>query len=352
MADKFFIMAKITGTGSVSDFYDEEKGRQTTKKEKQKPTNRKVQGVVLSKIPQTLPSNLLAAATSPHLVMDLISDMALPTLEEGEWIGSQATEKKDSIKKEKGKTIPIGLRTCPEMSLLNSLMQLILFIPGFRELFAFVPRSFQPLANFLEQYQIDQATGCSISKASPQSLLRCLRAKLPAHLFRFPTKIDIPEFLLSLTKAAFPQLGTLLNHSDSIALHSDWYMYWDVSLPFCYVANQHLSREGKRLLRPAEFLVALKNKSEKTICQLVKRQYFTPHDQQCYDLDGFIEYRPDGGALGHYIAYLKIDGIWYQCDDERIITLRSTNLNVPLHRSILLHYKKVNLRHSAWCSFQ
>ena len=62
-----------------------------------------------------------------------------------------------------------------------------------------------------------------------------------------------------------------------------------------------------------------------------------------YELDAFIEYRPDDFNSGGYLTYIKIDGIWYQCDDTRIIQIRSTNLHIALSRSFLFHYKKVKL---------
>ena len=44
----------------------------------------------------------------------------------------------------------------------------------------------------------------------------------------------------------------------------------------------------------------------------------------------FIEYRPDGRNGACFVTYVKIEGSWYQCDDDRITALRSTIGSVPL----------------------
>ena len=71
----------------------------------------------------------------------------------------------------------------------------------------------------------------------------------------------------------------------------------------------------------------------------LKKQQFIRSDL-CYDLDAFIECRPDGNTAS-FITYVKMAGGWYQCDNERITLLRSNCLGVPLHRAILLHYRRM-----------
>jgi hypothetical protein len=292
-----------------------------------KPIDSKVQGFVHSQIKKTPLATALAPASENQKWVDKIGERSPPP--------------RKSAKKGSGKSIPVGLRRCESMSALNALLQLILFLPAFRDLFAFAPRSFEPFSEFISQYLADQRDHRAVSSASSQELYRCLLSKLPSQCTE--THFDLQGFLFALAKAAFPQLSILLNGSDSIALHPEWHMYWDVSLPFAYIADQHLAREGKHPLRPPEFLVSPKNARETVECQLVQRQYFTHPDSTCYDLDAFIECRPDGSHPAHYIAYLKIDGAWYQCDDERIISMRSTALNLPLHQSHLLHYRQIDL---------
>jgi hypothetical protein len=94
-------------------------------------------------------------------------------------------------------------------------------------------------------------------------------------------------------------------------------------------------------MRPQEMFVTIKSNNA-AACPLIQRQFFTRPDCYCYDLDAFVEYRPDGkDSQGDHIAYLKLEGIWYQCDDDQIIPLRSTQLNMALSRGILLHYKRI-----------
>jgi ubiquitin C-terminal hydrolase len=57
-----------------------------------------------------------------------------------------------------------------------------------------------------------------------------------------------------------------------------------------------------------------------------------------YDLRAFIEKRPD--FLGvNYVAYVKVSGNWYQCDDDRITRLRSDAFGVALRRGVLAYYQ-------------
>jgi hypothetical protein len=342
-------MTEIAQVNRLDEFYsDDDEFPDTLSFIGHRKTYDKTQGVVLSQIRQSAPGTLLATASSPRVLIDLIPDIAMPVLEEKLELVSPKLPPKKKSKASDWKYIPIGLPRCDAFHSLNTMMQLILFLPGFRELFSFAPRSFQPLSTFIDQYQTDQFEHRSVSSADPTKLLRCLMSQLPSHLFRFRNRIEIHEIIFALVKACFPQLIDIPSGYDFIGLHPEWHIFWDVSLPFSLVAENHLVKYCKHPRRPPELLVSEKNKGEAMACQLIQRQFFTQPDARCYDLDAFIEGRPDGSQQTHYVAYLKIDGTWFQCDDERISTLRSTSLNVPLHRSLLLHYKRVDLSTHGW----
>jgi hypothetical protein len=78
----------------------------------------------------------------------------------------------------------------------------------------------------------------------------------------------------------------------------------------------------------------------------LKKQQFIQSDL-CYDLDAFIELRSDGKAAS-LIAYVKMGGGWYQCDNDRITLLRSNSLTVPLSRALLLHYRLMHFTKTGW----
>jgi hypothetical protein len=235
------------------------------------------------------------------------------------------------------KYIPIGLSPCVAFPPLNSILQFILFLPSFRDLFSFIPRSFTLLVDFLEQYAHDQKNNASISSADSNQLFQLLYAKMPSPCFS--GKFEAKEFLFALVKAIVGKMPPL---SNSLPFHPEWHAVWDVSLPFSCAIDLPS--------RPLELLLTFKNgrpfsdlsSDELATRRLIQRQFFTQPDSYCYDLDAFIEYRPDGkSSRGIYVSYLKNEGIWYQCDDERITPLRSNHLNMALYRSVLLHYKRI-----------
>jgi hypothetical protein len=180
-------------------------------------------------------------------------------------------------------------------------MQIILFIPGFAELFSFAPRSFYPFQEFIDQYHCDQQEGRTLSLANGAALFRFLTLKLPGMSLH-----EILQFLIR-------------------ALHSKWELRKSIE-------------EAVEKGFPSDVFVTENS---------LKKQFFTKADLFCYDLDAFIELRPDGTAIS-FIAYVKVEGTWYQCDDDRITQLLSNNLNIPLHRATLLHYKRIAFGKAGW----
>jgi len=155
---------------------------------------------------------------------------------------------------------------------------------------------------------------------------------MPAHFFRFQAaKVEIKDFLCSLIKTVFGQAPAITN---SLAFHPEWSISWDTNLPFSCVIDLPS--------RPNELFVTVKKRNSESASPLIQRQFFTKPDFYCYDLYAFIEYRPDGKAnQGNHIAYLKSEGGWYQCDDDRITPMRSNHLNMALNCSTILYYKRI-----------
>lgn len=329
--------------------------------EKTRPSSiTKVKGFVMEKI--GLPAGrgaLLPSATAPQILIDLLTPAAISDLEERGRLQEQlagSSEFFDRSKKNSwGKGAPIGLkrkRNFPFSSEglwvnpFNALMQFLLFLPGFADLFFFAPKSFQPFQEFIDQYRKDQQENKTVSSANTHSLIRCAMRKLPSSLFK--GGFDLYQILQSLVKALFPCLPFLMSSpvksyfSDSLAFHPEWHVIWDAS------QKQSLEElvQEKLLERPSELLVSVRG-VEETSCNLIQKQFFAPSEWFCYDLDAFIEMRPDSPFICS-VAYLKANGSWYQCDDERVSQLRSNYLNVALCRSVLLHYKRIEFGRPGW----
>ena len=297
-----------------------------------KPVDSKIQELVLSQIHNSSPSMLLASATSPNVVIALISGVILVNDASSRMPRRQKKEKA-ALKRGRDKgIIPIGIERCEQFPAFNAILQLILFLPVFREAFSFAPRGYQVFTQFVAQYSMDQETKYQATSADSKPLLDLLMKKMPTSFFKSKSeKVEIKSFLCAMMETVFG--SELSPFNDSLTFHPEWSVSWNPELPFSSAINL----TG----RPLELFVKLDSSKPGTNLS-VQRQFFTKPDCFCYDLDAFIEYRPEGKENGGYhITYLKMEGAWYQCDDDRITRMRSTQLNQALNRSILLHYRRI-----------
>lgn len=261
-----------------------------------RPIDSKVRGVVLERICHAR-GGLLPSATAPQIVIDL-----LPAFESAKMEHAPREKRKSRLRKTPLlRRAPIGLRPVDPEGWLNALMQFILFVPEFAELFFFAPRSFYPFQEFIDQYHHDQQENSTLSSANGVALFRFLCLKLSSLCLH-----EIFQFLIRV-------------------LHPKWEIHKNIdeALEKGYSTDLFVTESSQ------------------------KKQFFTGPDLFCYDLDAFIELRPDGSTV-NFITYVKLEGAWYQCDDDRITLLRSTSLNIPLHRAVLLHYKRIAFGKSGW----
>jgi hypothetical protein len=310
------MMSKVAATRPIKEYY-----RDPGPFSVRRPIDTKIQSL-FSLIPKQTPSTLLASATSPRVVIDLIPGIAIQGTLEKEL---QRRRPKPILKKTRaGPQIPVGLARCELFPPLNGIMQLMLFLPIYHDLFTFTPRSCSALSDFIDQYSLDQEDQFPISSADINRLCRLLIQKMPPTLFRFQgVKVDVLYFIHTLIQCTMGKTSKPQNE-----------IVWDSTLPFSCATDL--------ISRPIELFVTIHNRFQSETCPVIQRQFFTKPDSFCYDLDAFIEYRPDGGEhQGEHIPYLKVDGAWYQCEDDRIVQMRSTYLNQALYRATLLHYKRI-----------
>jgi hypothetical protein len=194
---------------------------------------------------------------------------------------------------------PIGLHACLECPWINAWAQMLLHLPRFRELVLFVLKPFECVCEFTEQYVRDQKLKKSVSSAKSSLLQMVHGAKMQGTFLPFFQTIfaPMPQFL------------------DSIIFHPEWVVTGDV--------------ENILSLAPAEILV------EKEKAGSVPRQIFCRKQGFFYDLHSFIEDRNP-----HCIAYIRVGGTWYQCDDEKVRPISTRVLSVPLCRGVLFFYQK------------
>lgn len=303
-----------------------------------KPTDIKIHDMIMSRIslPVLKEGSLLATATAPQIVLPASHCM-------------KSDERYYLLQRRRPALIlrraaalptnyfPIGLDRCEPYNWINALMQFLLFIPLLREIFAYTPLSFRPFNGFIDQYFIDLEEKRLISRANSYELVRCLLGKFP-QFFQISNVVNLHEMiqLISHSACAFTTF-------EDAGFRSDWQIRWDPSQDFS------LQEVVERASVPPELLIVLQSlydpimrkKPHLLFSRALRKQYICPSSIY-YDLDAFIEYRMEEGESACYCTYLKVDGTWVQCADERIVALRrSTLLDLPLRRGILFHYRRV-----------
>jgi hypothetical protein len=306
----------------------------------QKPTDIKIRDLIMPRIslPSVKEGSLLASATAPNVVIPASN---VTKNEENFFIMPRRRRPLlvPSRTALPGKYFPIGLNRCDEHCWINALMQFLLFVPSLREIFSFTPQSLYPFNKFIDQYFHDVEEKRSISQADSLEVMRCLLGKFPK-LF-----LEIGVANLLETIRVISRCACAMTSMESAGLRIEWQILWD--------PNQELSFQKviEQSVAPPEVLIGLhslydpemRKKPQALFCRTVPRQYFSSVSSVCYEIDAFIEHRAgDVGEPAIYLTYLKINGTWVQCADERIMPLhRSPQLDLPLRRSILFHYRRV-----------
>ncbi|HSX37474.1 MAG TPA: hypothetical protein VLE95_01430 [Chlamydiales bacterium] len=260
---------------------------------------------------------LFPSAAAPRVVMHLLF-----------FVNRSKKIQKDRVKflhVDQTPRIPIGLKRCTAYPWMNSLIQFFLFLPGSWALFSLLPRSLQFLREFTDHYFADMEERLSVSSADSAKFARHLSNRLaPGFLQNGPT---LYEILRAMMKILFPECPFAISEEiHPVVLHPDWHIVFDT------IEMDRLQNKMNENI--PEILIGCKGSS-------LKSNYFISSADISYDLDAFIELRPDGENDEHFIAYLKCGGVWYQCDEERIAQFPTNCLNVALRQAALLHYKRV-----------
>lgn len=229
---------------------------------------------------------------------------------------------------------PIGIRNRGHSSSwINALMQFIIYIPSLRYMFDFAPKSLIPFTIFMDQYEYDQEFNKLVTDADSGLLEECVNEQ-----FASTNPIEILQLIMQEVK----NLAALNGNCFLLALHPEWQIIADDK-----DASLSLESFVEGFFRdtfPPEFLLEFKwifgGAREKDFFK--PGQFIFLSNSMHYELDAFIEYRPDMHFGGSFVAYVKSEkGVWYQCDDARITLIRSNSLNLVVTRSFLFHYRQM-----------
>src|SRR5262249_29825225 len=153
----------------LSNAFPEE--RELRYRQIKKPTDSKIKTLVQQQIVQAIERKngaLFPSATAPRIVIGLLSSLQAPKKAKGGRIQLLPTKQRAACSTYRtipSKRIPIGLHSSEPHHWMNSLIQFLLFLPGSWDLFSLIPRSFQPLREFADQYFADQEEGSHVSSA-------------------------------------------------------------------------------------------------------------------------------------------------------------------------------------------
>lgn len=186
---------------------------------------------------------------------------------------------------------PMGIYSNETAHWLNACLQFMIFIPALLQWTYFLPKRFDPLKDFIETYRQNLAKQEAIESIS-SDLIAQFNVDITNPIFSFfhilkesiPTPLKIP-FFLEVPKQA------------------------------------------------DEFFIYLTNTSKNP-------HLFYVFEERFYELTAFIEKREKGNV---YLAYLKVEGKWFQCDDHRVLPFPARNLKIALDGAVFCYYKKIQL---------
>lgn len=284
-----------------------------------KKTDLKIHDLAVEMISERVQKgSLLVSAQAPNIVFGIMTEF--PRIHE-----PPVMKVKPLLKRGKSST-PLGIGRPTHFFWINALIQFIIFIPNLRQMFAFVPHSLLPFGQFIDRY-LEEQSDQTITSARSQSLVECLYSIFPLELL---TQKSSPFYVLlsfmKLLQESSAHLGSGL-----LAFHPERVLHFTAQ---DLLENGWIEGRLEKLfpVLPPEMLIHLEAESSRPTRQMIICG-------EAFELDAFIEYRPDRNGNGSYITYLKVEGTWYQCDDLKITPLRYVNLQIALNRSFVFHYR-------------
>jgi hypothetical protein len=247
------------------------------------------------------------------------------------------------------KVFPIGINTNTYNNWINALLQFVIFIPSLRGMFDFTPSSLLPFCFFIDRYLYDSFNNKFITNANSEKVIECLYEIFSENsILKKTSKVDIYQVLLLIMNLLYDStsFSYTIDNVHLLSCHPEYQLVLEEECRYSLemLVKDYIFSFKKQI--PSELLINFdfffKKRIKVSRDRKIPRQvFFYSKEPVYYDLDAFIEYRKDDGFLDSYITYVKVEGVWFQCFDERITPLRSNFLEVPLRRSFLFHYKKI-----------
>lgn len=329
--------------------------------------NRKIKGLAQSKIQNTNYGLICGhrVAASPQVVLNILPKQFRINLFEKKKkqdlfsIPDPVKERKEvlyhPVEKKTETKPPIGIFSRSFNGWINALLQIIIFISSLRTMFNYTPKSFSPFNDFIDEYLYDQDRKKRVTNAPTEPVLETLSRYFYKGNYFENEVVDLFGILNGIMNYVFPiqsEKSIDQKEGDLLALHPrSRISIENENIDFEeFISKNFIPLGTSNYVLPSELLINFRwflkkpfrnvNKcNPPPLLFLCDELYLTTH----YELDSFIEFRPDEFHSPAYLSYVKVNGMWFQCDDSRISQIRSNNLHIALSRSFLFHYKKIKL---------
>ena len=344
---------------------------QIDSKEFSRRLNQKISGLALSKIPssnyEVIFGHHAAVAASPQVVLNILpKDFNFNIFDkkkkrENVYLTNSLKEQKRLAEKYQGlksekkneENVPIGISSNLNCSWINALLQFIIFNTSLKLMFNYTPKSFSSFNDFIDIYLYDQEKKKPVTTAVTLPVVETLSKYFNGSVYFENAVIDLFGILNGIMNYVFPvesvNLSEKKRDGDLLAIFPNARISIEneeVDLQE-FISKNFINQGNKKIILPGELLINfrwfLKNPVSKiNKCPLLFYLFDELFLSTQYELDSFVEFRPDDFHIsGHYLTYVKLDSLWFQCDDSRIRQIRSNNLPIALSRSFLFHYKKI-----------
>ena len=237
----------------------------------------------------------------------------------------------------------VGISPNSFNSWINAFMQFVLFVPSISSIFNFLPNSFNVFIKFLDEYKEDLLDGFDTTSATTENLIKSLYEKFPNQMQNIERDkfIDFSKVLDFFFKL-IPKKSFLKNlqFSNLLSLYPERFLIVKnfIKDDFQTFLEKYISKNLEKNLLEIVLCISQNQNDIKEI-NLIEKFFF---DNYFYELDAFIEFRNDYWSSPSYITYIKKENCWFQCHDLRITKIEKNDIFIPISRSLLFHYKRIN----------
>ncbi len=260
---------------------------------------------------------------------------------------------------------PVGLNNGGANCWINAPLQMLMNAPALRERLPHIPE----LNDFVQAYTAARNDSQKVANAIDtqrirQQLHRGTNGQLSSSAFTSEDAAALFEYLfqggnslhvLQQQLGGFPSavrrepMLSLEIDRGNLQFNSFWRNF------FNHVTDQNVRQEFAFQNAPNDQLIHLKrfyrnregglekiNDAIEVPMRLqLPRRAIRSDENPYYECDAFLNHNGTSINGGHYVAYVKIGEVWWQCNDSSVLEVTKEQVAEAMKQSYILHYKKV-----------